>query len=93
MWEGPCWPRAILSFCRGHWPVTMASLSPSASPINTCHPDGKDVCQEAGVCISVRARGTSQESEEKVVDDIPVGSDAEIMKELLFLTVSRTHLP
>ena len=40
----------------------------------------------------MRARGTSGESEEKVVDDIPVGSDAEIMRELLFLTVSRTRL-
>ena len=44
------------------------------------------------MCISMRTRGTSGESEEKVVDDILVGSDAEIMRELLFLTVSRTHL-
>ena len=89
---GASWPRATLSFCRGRWLVTRASLSPSTSPIKTRHPDSKDVCQEVGVCISIRARGTSGEAEEKVVDDIPVGSDAEIMRELLFLTVSRTHL-
>lgn len=65
--------------------MTGASLS----PVNIFHPDFKDIYQEASMHVRLGARGTSGESEERVVDYILVGSDAEIIRELLFLLASK----